>query len=119
MTEQAIQIIGAIVLACIPIVIPFVLGLIKARMDAKQWDTAVLLVRQIVTAAEQVGAVYGWTSEEKKAYALTQAAAAFKMDEALLDSIIEAAVAQLKMWGDELVKNGRGVVVKGMCEGDA
>lgn len=87
--EAVVALIGAIVSA---ILIPY----IKSRTSKEQQDEIAEWVKIAVAAAEQIYNGSG-RGEEKKAYVLDWLTShGLKVDEALLDGLIEAAVYELK-----------------------
>lgn len=116
MEEQIMKIIVDAVLALLGVLItsgiPFVIGLLKQRLGEKKFYTIVRVVSQAVSAAELLGATSGWSSEGKKKWVIEEVSRRLKIDYATLSTFIEQAVAQLKTYGDELTKNGEGIVRK-------
>lgn len=102
--EQAMDVLVAIVLACIPIVVPFVLKIIVAKAGVENYHKAMSIANTAVKAAEMLGNATGLTSEEKKAYAKKVVADSLKLSETQIDALIESAVASLKNFGEELGK---------------
>jgi len=100
--DQAVDVLVAIVLACIPIVVPFLLKLVTAKVGEHTMYKAQVIAKTAVEAAEMIGATTGLTSEDKKAYAKNVVASALKLKPEQLDAIIEAAVKQMRAYGTEL-----------------
>lgn len=118
MAQQAIEIIGACVLALIPILTPFVLGIIKAKMGDKKFGQATAYITKAVTAAEFVGAQFGLTGEDKKQWVIERVSAAFKVDPGVLEVLVENAVAELKQYGQEFFQNADGKVEVRKVDGE-
>jgi len=83
-------------------------GVLVAYLRSKlSLDERVKLVdtaRAVVRAVEIIAISQGWTSEEKKTEALARMASLTGLSEEMIDTYIEAAVADLKAAGEELTQ---------------
>jgi hypothetical protein len=85
---------------------------LKKKWSSEDFARALVVVDEMVRAAEMIGAQYGWSPEQKKAEALAWIAARTGLSEAETEQYVEAAVARLKAAGEELTKRGGSVVNK-------
>jgi hypothetical protein len=109
MTGKAVEILLAIVLALIPIVTPFVLRWLNAKVGAERMGQLKQLVRDAVQAAEMLGASSGWTGEAKKQWVIDEVSALTKTDPATIALFVEKAVYGLKeAYTTELVTGADG-----------
>lgn len=112
MAAQAIEVLGAIILALIPIVTPFVLRWLTTRVGAERMEQFKTLVGDVVNAAELLGAQSGWTGEKKKEWAVAELSRLTSKDPVTISTFIEQAIYRFKTgWHDfELTTNGDGKV---------
>jgi hypothetical protein len=116
MADQVMKIIIDAILALLGVLvtsgIPFLIGLLKQKLGEKKFMQIVHYASMAVQAAELIGAQAGWDSKGKKDWVLGEIERRFNIDQATLNTLIEDAVAQLKICSGELKKNGAGVVLK-------
>ena len=84
---------------------------LKKRWSSEDFARALVVVDEMVRAAEIVGAQYGWSAEQKKAEALVWISGKTGLSEESLEQYVEAAVARLKAAGEELTRGQGGAVV--------
>ncbi len=112
MSDEVVKILLSIALVIISGVLS-ILGIwIKEKYSSAKIRSVFDQIRAVVNAAEIIGAAHGWEFYEKKAWAVEQAAKFLKISEEQLDVFIEAAVAELKAWGNELVADKNGEIVR-------
>ena len=112
MSDEVVKILLSIALVIISGVLS-ILGIwIKEKYSSSKIRSVFDQIRAVVNAAEIIGAAHGWEFYEKKAWAFEQASKFLKISEEQLDVFIEAAVAELKAWGNELVADKNGQIVR-------
>ncbi|NLX22806.1 MAG: hypothetical protein GXY55_14235 [Phycisphaerae bacterium] len=107
-----LSILSAVVAGAIGIVTIYVKRKWSAEIESGQFATVMAQVLQVVRGAEMMGAAFGWNSEAKKEWALKEAARLTGIPAENLKTLIEAAVAQIKAAGEELMRQGQDVVPK-------
>lgn len=117
MSEEVVKILLSIALAvvsgAISIATIYAKRYIAEKYTAEQLASIKEKVMTAVKAAEMIGASYGWDGYEKKAWVVEQLSEITGISEEQLDMFIEAAVSELKHFGEELVKvEDRGIMPK-------
>jgi hypothetical protein len=116
MADEVMKIIIDAILALLGVLvtsgIPFLVGLLKQKLGEKKFEQIIHYVGVAVQAAELLGAQAGWSSAGKKDWVISEVSRRLNVDPVTLKTLIEDAVAQLKICEGELKKNGAGVVLK-------
>lgn len=81
---------------------------LQKKWSATDLTRTLVVVGEVVRAAEIMGAAFGWDSLEKKTQAIAWAAERTGMAESELEAYVEAAVARLISAGQELAGIGGG-----------
>lgn len=120
MDDATLQVITNIVMALIAVSIPPLIGVlvlwIKSKLNLNQQAKLKEAVKLAVSAAELLKAQNGWTGDTAKQWVINSITDEFpKINPVMLNTIIEACVAELKVLGTELAQNKAGSVVLASC----
>lgn len=108
MNEAVIEILKAVILfvvsAAITVGTYYLKAWLSQKMTAEEREALKKQIEDTVRAAEQLAITWGWTGEGKKAWVTEQFSKMTGVPQDELNVLIEAAVQQLKVAGEELVK---------------
>jgi len=118
MADQVMKIIIDAVLALVGVLvtsgIPLFIAWLKSKIGEQKFAQIIHYVGIAVQAAEILGAQAGWSSAGKKDWVISEVSRRLNVDQVTLRTLIEDAVAQLKLCDGELKKsdNGEGIILK-------
>lgn len=88
--------LNALVVLIGAVVTRYVVPWLKARTTAQDRETVFVLIKALVSAAEQVADARGLDAEGKKEWVMARAREALRISEEELDALVEAMVREMR-----------------------
>lgn len=102
MNEVWASALATIVVAVLTGLSGVLVAYLRSKLSLDERIKLVDTARAVVRAVEIIAISQGWTSEEKKAEAIARMASLTGLSAEMIDTYVEAAVAELKAAGEEL-----------------
>lgn len=112
MSQQIMEILLSILAAVLSGGIGILTIYLRKKWSAEDLTKVLVIVEEMVKAAEMIGTASGWDSEKKKAQAVAWVSDRTGLSKDDLSKYVEAAVARMKSAGEELVKKSGNVIPK-------